>query len=58
MLALYDRTVESLGGVCRSHPTNLEDFCRDQAELVVRFPECDAACRALPAARQLRSLSL
>jgi hypothetical protein len=45
--ALYDRTIESLATVCRSHQVGLADFCRDQAELVVRFPECDATCRAV-----------
>lgn len=45
--ALYDRTLESLATVCRSQPANLEDFCRTQAELALRFPECDATCRTL-----------
>ncbi len=45
--ALYHRTLESLDTVCRSHPASLEDFCRDQAELAVRFRECDPACHAL-----------
>jgi hypothetical protein len=45
--ALYGRTLESLETVCRSHPANLEDFCRGQAELALRFAECDAVCRSL-----------
>ena len=45
--ALYHRTLESLDTVCRSHPASLEDFCREQAELAVRFRECDPACHAL-----------
>jgi hypothetical protein len=45
--ALYDRTIETLATVCRSHQLGLARFCRVQAELVVRFPECDATCRAV-----------
>jgi len=48
-LALYDRTLRTLVSQCNGakRPSGLEDFCREQAELVLQFPDCDAACRAL-----------
>jgi hypothetical protein len=47
--ALYDHTLSTLRTVCATPhwPDGLRSYCRDQAELVVRFPECDAECRAL-----------
>lgn len=46
--ALYERTMETLRTVCSGeHASAVPDLCRDQAELVVTFPECDDACREL-----------
>lgn len=53
--AVYHRTLDNLRSVCageRSH--ELRDFCRGQAQLVLLFPECDAACQAT-AREQLRT---
>lgn len=48
--ALYQRTLETLRSPC-SHAGGdaLSDFCREQAEFIQRFPECDDACRELAA---------
>jgi hypothetical protein len=46
--ALYRRTLDTLTTTCRPGASEgLHDFCRDQAELLLGFPECDEACRAL-----------
>jgi hypothetical protein len=46
--ALYQRTLADLESVCaRPHASNLDDHCRDQAEFILQFPECDAACGRL-----------
>jgi hypothetical protein len=44
--ALYERTLQTLETTCdrTKRPHGLDDFCREQAEFVVKFPECDAAC--------------
>lgn len=47
--ALYERTRASLETTCRAPDEALVPFCREQAELALRFPECDASCRALAA---------
>jgi hypothetical protein len=49
--ALYERTLHTLESSCdpQRQPRGLDDFCRDQADFVVQFPECDAACRTLAA---------
>jgi hypothetical protein len=51
--ALYERTRDSLATTCRAPAEALVPFCREQAELVLRFPECDRTCRTL-AARHTR----
>lgn len=44
--AFYVRTLEDLRTVCtRTSGPNLDEHCRDQARLLVRFPECDATCQ-------------
>ncbi len=43
--ALTERTVANLREVCQG-PERPRDFCREQAELVLRLPECSGACRA------------
>jgi hypothetical protein len=52
--ALYERTLHTLRSSCdpRTLPDGLGDFCREQAEFVTQFPECDAACRALAKAHE------
>jgi hypothetical protein len=46
--ALLDRTIENLKTVCAGPGgLRLSDFCREQAELILKLPECDAACVAL-----------
>jgi hypothetical protein len=46
--ALYERTMETLRTVCSGeHASAVPDLCREQAELVVSFPECDDACREI-----------
>jgi cytochrome b pre-mRNA-processing protein 3 len=47
---LYERTLQTLQTVC-SEPrgTELDDHCQQQARFIVRFPECDGACRELAA---------
>jgi hypothetical protein len=43
---LYERTLQTLRGICPEVTgTELTDFCRDQAALLGRFPECDDGCR-------------
>ena len=51
--AFYERTLETLRTAC-SHPPGpeLKEYCREQADLAVRFPECDEACREI--ARQFQ----
>lgn len=47
--ALYERTLNTLRTSCdpKTLPQGLDDFCREQAEFVVQFPECDDVCRSL-----------
>jgi hypothetical protein len=49
--ALYDRTLGTLESSCSPsrRRKGLDDFCRTQAEFVVKFPECDARCASLAA---------
>jgi len=47
-VALYQRTLENLQTVCAGPDAGkVEAFCREQAELALRLPECDAACGRL-----------
>lgn len=53
--AVYQRTLDNLRTVCAGERAReLRDFCRGQAQLVLLFPECDAACEAT-AREQLRT---
>jgi len=45
--AQFLRTAEELRTVCADPPEALRAHCRQQAEFLSRFPECDAACRLL-----------
>jgi hypothetical protein len=44
--ASYQLAVDELRGVCVREP-RLIDHCREQAEFVIKFPECDDDCRGL-----------
>jgi hypothetical protein len=45
--ALYQRTMENLTSVCAMEGKgSLNDFCRDQAQFALMFPECDGTCMA------------
>jgi hypothetical protein len=46
--ALHQRTMENLRTICaRDSTAALRRFCREQAEIVLKLPECDDACREL-----------
>ncbi len=46
--ALYDRSMETLRTVCLPPLQGaLIEFCKDQAELVSKLPECDGECQHL-----------
>lgn len=46
---LYERTLATLHSPCDpAHGSDgLKDYCREQAEFIVQFPECDVACASL-----------
>ena len=45
---LFERTLHTLQAPCTPEKRNgLDDFCREQAEFVLQFPECDKACAVL-----------
>jgi hypothetical protein len=43
---VYADTLEELRSVCTTEP-RLREHCRGEAELILRFSECDDACRTL-----------
>jgi hypothetical protein len=46
--ALYERTLQTLQSPsCDPARNGLKDYCRQQAEFIIKFPECDAACGEL-----------
>ena len=47
--ALYQRTLRTLETSCAptTKPSGLDQFCHEQAEFIVQFPECDQACLAV-----------
>jgi hypothetical protein len=45
----YSKTIDQLRSVC-AQPSGLRQHCIDQAELALKFPECDAACETLASA--------
>ena len=49
---MYQRTLETARSTCTPPKPGLESYCRDQATLLLEFPECDPACVAL--ARRIR----
>jgi hypothetical protein len=46
--ALYQHTLDTLDAFCDPTKglTGLDAYCRQQAELIVQFPECNPACWA------------
>ena len=44
-VALYERTLANVQSVCVSPDLALDEYCRDQARILLEFPECDADCR-------------
>lgn len=47
---LYERTLETLRTACARAPgPTLTDYCREQADFIRRFPECDSECHELAA---------
>lgn len=46
---LYERTLATLRSPCNPDKgaDGLLEYCRQQAEFIVQFPECDAACATL-----------
>lgn len=43
---LYHRTMENLKTICDPAPgRSVREFCRAQAALALKFPECDDECR-------------
>ena len=52
-LALYFRTLANLKNICDpAAPRSLRDFCRGQAELALKFRECEADPSCLVVARR------
>lgn len=52
---LYRRTMENLTSICDPAPgRSFRDFCREQATLILAFPECDRPCQRI--ARRHQSL--
>src|SRR5262249_51748512 len=49
---MYQRTLAAVRESCLPPGPNVESYCRDQAALLLTFPECDADCVAL--ARNIR----
>jgi hypothetical protein len=49
--ALYERTLRTLRSSCdpKTRPQGLADFCRAQADFILKFPECDSVCTTLAA---------
>jgi len=50
---MFQRTLESVRSACFPPKAGVESYCRDQALLLLEFPECDPACVAL--ARKVRN---
>lgn len=45
--ALFLRTIENVKSVCRAPEGAMQEFCRDQAHMLLEFPECDETCQSL-----------
>lgn len=44
---LYQRTLENLRSTCSVESVALRAYCQQQAEFILKFPECGAGCQAL-----------
>ena len=44
---MYQRILDNLRASCVPPKPTLEGYCRDQAALLLEYPECDADCAAL-----------
>lgn len=45
---LYERTMANLTTICSGPDARrVEDFCREEAALALRLPECDASCERI-----------
>lgn len=54
--ALYERTLENVRSLCSGDARyRLEGYCRDQADLLLALPECDAGCKVLVASYRQRA---
>ena len=49
---MYERTLENVRSVFAQPKPELQSYCRDQATILLEFPECDPVCVAL--ARRVR----
>lgn len=48
--ALYERTLDTLRTTCtQARGPEVAEYCRQQADFITLFPECDAECRDLAA---------
>jgi hypothetical protein len=48
--AIYERTHDTLRTTClRAKGPELTEYCREQADLITRLPNCDDDCRNLAA---------
>lgn len=48
--ALFERTRETLRSSCmQARGPEVTEYCRQQADFIKRFPECDRECRDLAA---------
>ena len=45
--ALFQRTLENVTSVCQATQGPMQDFCRNQARMLLEFPECDEPCQGL-----------
>lgn len=44
---MYQRTLETVRSSCAEPKPALKSYCRDQAALLLEFPECDPECVSL-----------
>ncbi|CAN5176960.1 hypothetical protein BH09MYX1_BH09MYX1_48730 [soil metagenome] len=49
--ALYQRTMTNLKTICAQPDDGLEAYCREEAHVALRLPECDDTCRRLVSSR-------
>jgi hypothetical protein len=49
--ALFLRALENVKSVCQAPESAMQDFCRNQARMVLEFPECDETCQGVAQAQ-------